>query len=141
MVRRIFQMVATGSTLHSIKKTFEREGVPAPGGQKLWLVPSMRRTILNDAYYPRDHDDLQGLVSRGFLSQQVLAGLGPHEYYGVWWYGVNRVELTPMGDRKRKWYKNPEDEWVAVPVPDAGVPRETVEAARDALNRSYRPRK
>jgi hypothetical protein len=134
-------MVAADSTLHSIKKTFEKEGVPTPGGQKLWLAPSMRRTILNDVYRPYDHDALEELVSRGHLSPQVLANLDATNNYGVWWYGVNRVELTPMGDHRRRWSKNPESERVAVPVPDAGIPRETVDAARDALKRSFRPRK
>ncbi len=115
--------------------------MPTPGGGKHWYVLSMRRTILNDAYYPHDHDDLKGLVSTGCLSQQVLAGLDSDENYGVWWYGINRVKLTPMGDRRRKWSKNPEEEWVAVPVPDAGIPLETVKTARDALKRSYHPRK
>jgi site-specific DNA recombinase len=140
-VRRIFVMVAAGNTLHSIKKTFEKEGVPTLGGQKLWLAPSMRRTILNDAYHPHDHDALEELVSRGHLSPQVLANLDASNNYGVWWYGVNRVELIPMGEHRRRWSKNPESERVAVPVPDAGIPRETVDAARDALKRSCRPRK
>ena len=140
-VRQMFGMVAAGSTLHGVKKAFEKEGVPTPGGQDRWQVPSIHRMILNDAYLPHDHDDLRGLVSRGYLSSRVLDGLDPAECYGVWWYGVNRVELTPMGKRKRKSSKNPEDERVAVPVPDAGLPREMVDAARDALKKSYRPRK
>jgi hypothetical protein len=75
------------------------------------------------------------------VTPQVLAGLDSSRSYGVWWYGFKRVKLTPMGDQRRKWSKNPENERVAVPVPDAGISRETVDAARDALKRSYRPRK
>ncbi|CAA9438579.1 MAG: hypothetical protein AVDCRST_MAG22-3876 [uncultured Rubrobacteraceae bacterium] len=139
-VRRMFRMVAAGTTLHGVKKAFEREGVPTPGGQERWQVPSMHRMILNDAYRSHERDDLLELVSRGSLTPQVLAGLDPSQRYGVWWYGVHRVTLTPMGKRRRKWSKNPEKDWVVVPVPDARIPRETVDTAGDALKKSYRPR-
>ncbi len=52
VVRRMFSMVAEGATLHSVKKTFEREGVPTPGGGKYWYPVSMARMIRNDAYLP-----------------------------------------------------------------------------------------
>ena len=35
VVRRIFRMLgAEGMTMYAVKKTFEREGIPAPGGGK-----------------------------------------------------------------------------------------------------------
>ena len=57
--------------------------VPTPGGEERWLVPSMHRTIFNDAYRSHEPDDLRELVSRGCLSPQVLAGLDSTRSYGV----------------------------------------------------------
>ena len=62
-------------------------------------------------------------------------------YRGTWWYGRERVELTPMGEKRRNFKKNPESEWIAVAVPDSGVPLETIDAARANLESSHRPRK
>lgn len=110
VVRRMFEMVAAGSTLHSVKATFESEGIATPGGGQRWYTVSMRRMVLNDVYK------------------------------GTWWYGVNRVKLTPMGDKRRTWERYPESEHVAVPVPDAGIPHEVIEAARSRIRNGYSPR-
>ncbi len=104
-------MVASGPTLHSVAKTFEAEGVPTPGGGERWYTQSMRWMIFNDVYR------------------------------GTWWYGRERVELTPMGEKRRNFKKNPESEWIAVAVPDSGVPLETIDAARANIERSHRPRR
>src|SRR3712207_3392510 len=111
IVRRMFEMVASGLTLHSVAKTFEAEGVLTPGGGERWYTQSMRRMIFNDVYG------------------------------GTWWYGRERVELTPMGEKRRNFKKNPESEWIAVAVPDSGVPSETIDAARANLESSHRPRR
>lgn len=42
---------------------------------------------------------------------------------------MRRFESTPK----------PREEWVAVPVPDSGVPREWVDAAREAIKENRRP--
>jgi hypothetical protein len=42
---------------------------------------------------------------------------------------VKRVESTPK----------PREEWVGVPVPDPGVPREWVDNAREAIKENRRP--
>jgi site-specific DNA recombinase len=76
-----------------------------------WYTVSMRRMLWNDAYK------------------------------GVWHYGRERVTVTPSGKNKRKFTANPESEWIAVPVPDAGIPQETIERARNNLTKNYRPRR
>jgi site-specific DNA recombinase len=78
VVRRMVEMVADGYTLHSIKKIFEREGIRPPGGGEYWHVPSMRRTVLNDVYLARTHEEIRTLVS-----PQVAATLDPEASYGV----------------------------------------------------------
>jgi hypothetical protein len=53
------------------------------------------------------------------------------------------AEIGPDGKRiYRKRYKQvrkPRSEWVAVPIPDAGIPREWVDAARQAIKDNKRP--
>jgi site-specific DNA recombinase len=108
-VKRIFEMIAAGSTAYAVKKRFESEGIPSPGGGE-WFEPSIRRTILNDAYKPHSHEELREFVARGVLSSDVLAAADPEKGYGVAWFGVNRTTLTPMGDKKRTSSPNPESE-------------------------------
>ncbi len=109
-VRRIFEMVAEGHTLHGVSKAFNEEGVPTMGGGERWYTVSMKRTIWNDAYK------------------------------GVWYYGKERVITTSSGKNKRKFMTNPQEEWIAVPVPDPGIPHETIVRARENLTKNYRPR-
>ena len=97
--------------------------------------------VLERRLSSREPDDLRELVSRECLTPQVLTGLDSSRSYGVWWYGVKCMKLTPMGDQRRKWSKNLEYERVAVQVPDAGISHEAVDSATDALKRSYRSRK
>jgi flagellar motility protein MotE (MotC chaperone) len=55
---------------------------------------------------------------------------------------VRQVSEPPGGRRYRKtheWYQKPKEEWIGVPVPDSGVPREVVEAARAAIEGNRRP--
>lgn len=100
IVRRIFQMVADGATLHSVKKQLTSDGVPPPGGGAYWHTPSIKRTIQNDVYT------------------------------GVWWYGKDRVELTHSAGKRRNFTPQPQDHWVGIPVPDAGIPPRMINAAR-----------
>ena len=111
IVRRMFEFLASGSTIGSVAKRFEREGLPTPNGGKHWYVPSLKRMVENDVYR------------------------------GVWWYGQNRVKLTPMGEKKRTWEKIDRSEWIAIPVADSGIPHEVIDAARENVARAYRPRK
>jgi site-specific DNA recombinase len=49
---------------------------------------------------------------------------------------------TPDGRRYRYRYstsQRPQEEWVAVPVPDSGIPREWVDAAREKIKHNRRP--
>ena len=92
----------------------------------------IRRAIRNDVYRPHTVVELSGLVREGLLSPGVLASLGsdPSMRHGVWFYNVERVATSYRGDKKRRFTKKPRSEWIAVPVPDPGIPAETVDAAR-----------
>jgi hypothetical protein len=66
---------------------------------------------------------------------------------GVFWFNTKRrtqtqvAEVGPNGRTYRRRVKTvdkPREEWVAVPVLDAGIPRELVDAARTRLGQNAR---
>ena len=87
--------------------------------------------ILNDIYRPHTNEELTALADAGNLSPEVLATLGPESSYGIAWYNRHKVETIP-GERQIKTPR-PRSEWIAMPVPDSGVPKEWVDAAREAI--------
>jgi site-specific DNA recombinase len=55
-----------------------------------------------------------------------------------------RQVSEPSGNGRRyrrahDWYHKPKEEWIAVPVPDSGIPRDLIEAARAAIEGNRRP--
>src|ERR687894_149646 len=82
VVRRIFRMIgAEGMTMHGVKKTFEREGVPAPGGGARWDRTFFRSCVLDDVYKPHSFAEIKELVL-----PEVASRLDPNAAYGVWWF-------------------------------------------------------
>jgi site-specific DNA recombinase len=141
VARRIFRMVGVeGYTLRAVKKNLEAAGIPAPGGGRYWSQSYLRGLILNDTYKPHTHEEL-----REILSPEVLRGLGEgaSEAHGVMYYGQQEVTRTPSRENASGYsYKTtPRDrqEWTAVPVPDSTIPREWIEAAREAIKDNRRP--
>ena len=142
MVRRVFGLVAGGASLSSVADTLDREGVPTPRGGRFWDRTFLRSCILDDVYRPHTADEVRVLVS-----SEVAAGLDPNRHYGVWWY--NRRGLTRKrgaepfgrgGDGKGyRWYDKPVEEHIAVPVPDSGIPRSLVDAAREVIKNNRAP--
>jgi site-specific DNA recombinase len=140
VVRKIFRVAAEGVSLNGIASTLSREGVPTPrgvrgakgsGDGRTWSRAVLRQMILSDCYLPHSPADLGELVASGNLDQAVAGRLDPDTRYGVWWFNRERVEVRYMdGGKTRKFDDNPREKWVAVPIPDAGIPREHVEAAR-----------
>ena len=67
-------------------------------------------------------------------SPEVAATLDQQKRYGIWRFNTHRhrrVEVAVEGRDGRVAYKSrnlrtarPEGEWITVPIPDAGVPRE-----------------
>jgi hypothetical protein len=139
LVRRIFRMVgAEGMTLNATRCALEKEGIPTPSGRRVWSRQYLRDCIYDDAYLSHTHEEISQLVT-----PEVAASLDPSHNYGVWWYGTERHvyaqrrEVAPDGTPRYKRAKRsvpaPREEWIAVPVPDAGVPKEWVVAAREAI--------
>jgi site-specific DNA recombinase len=146
IVRAVFRMVGSeGRSLYHVAKALReqgaptpadvlaaREGKPPPGNP--WRHRALRLMILNDVYKPHSPGELEALVS-----PEVAARLDPGERYGVQWYNRARYEQTPDGEKAVHVTPNKREDWIAVPVPDAGIPGEWVEAAREAIKDNPRP--
>jgi hypothetical protein len=101
VVRRIFAAIAAGQTLYSVIQTLDREGVSSPRGAR-WSNYAIRHLIFDPIYEPHTHAEVAALVA-----PQVAATLDPDKAYGLWRFAG-----------------------IPVPVPDSGIPRQTILAAR-----------
>jgi site-specific DNA recombinase len=138
VVRRIFHMIGVEKlSLNAVKRTLEAEKIPSPSGNKHWSTCVIRRFVLDDVYRPHAFEEVAKLVT-----PEVAAGLDPSRQYGVWWFNRERwsskriAEVSEEGRTYRqsiRIFPKPQEEWVAVPVPNSGLRREVVQAARDTL--------
>src|SRR5215207_1222148 len=143
VVKRIFRMVGTeGVAIRGVKRIFERDGLPTPEGKKIWGQFFIREAIRDDAYRPHSWKEIERLVAKGQMDAEVASRLDPQKRYGIWWFNRRRTQTYqeavsgPEGKRYKRRVKitpRPEEEWIAVPVPDSGVPREWVDLAREAI--------
>jgi DNA invertase Pin-like site-specific DNA recombinase len=110
-VRKIFQMVADGHTLYDVVQFLQRNGVPTSQGGK-WQGYTIRMMILNDTYA------------------------------GTFYWGKTRSTYVNDSDvvngqriykRKTQIEKRPRSEWIAISVPDSGIPPENIRMARKSL--------
>ncbi len=88
--------------------------------------------IDNDCYRPHTYEEVAALVS-----PVVAAGLDKNASYGLWHFGKERITGPAKGRRTHR--KQPRSEWIAVPIPGAGIPREWVDRAREAVEDNVRP--
>ena len=149
VVRRVFRMVGVeGMSLKGVAAALDREGVKPPGvsssGSGRWSTTTLRNNIIkDDVYKPHTYEEMDALVC-----PEVAARLDRSKLYGIWWYNRTRTKVTQVsaigqnGKAYRRRFEStprPRGEWVAVPVPDSGVPREWVDAAREAIRENRRP--
>lgn len=127
---------------HAVREGYEvLEEVADPGQSDASLErPDMDRVrdrILDDVYKPHGFEEILALVT-----PEVAGRLDPERRYGIWWFNRNRHTLKQVAEdgpggrvyrRRTKIVPKPREEWIAVPVPDAGIPDEWVEAARQVL--------
>src|SRR5215204_6371674 len=149
VVRRIFGLIGGGGeSLYGTARALEREGVPSPSGNRVWAKPTIKGIVLDDAYRTLDFGQMQDLAAEGHLTADVLAGLDREKRYGIWWFNRShkaqkRVAVdTPNGREYKTRSKSvvrPRREWIAVPVPDSGVPPALVDAARNAVKDNRSP--
>jgi site-specific DNA recombinase len=145
VVRDIFRMLAEGESLYSIVMALD--GINPPGANNRsgqWGSTYIRRHIVeDDVYKPHTYDEIRELVSA-----DVAATLDPNNRYGIWWANRHEVktvrESTSDGNggkqykRRHDRRERPRGKWIAVPVPDAGIRLEHVEAARAAVKDNRR---
>jgi hypothetical protein len=108
--------------------------MPTPSGRKYWHWRAIQSFIMDDVHRPHDIEEVANL-----LTPEVAATLNPDERYGVWWCNRQRVkwsqvsEASPQGRiyRRRGTYSiKDKSDWITVPLSDAEIPRQVVEAAR-----------
>jgi len=147
VVHRIFRSVVNGMSLYGIKRALEIDGVPPPGnsnkGGKYWHASYVRKLVQDDAYTPFSYEEIEALVT-----PEVAAKLDGSKRYGIYWFNRTRttrkrVSTNGTEGREYKWrysvHKNPQEQWIAIPIPEAGIPREIVEAAREMIQDNRPP--
>ena len=144
VVRHIFYMAGVEkTTLYAIRQDLKRKGLRTPSGKTEWDHSFIRGFLLNDLYKPHTFEEIRQIVT-----PEVAARLDPKAKYGVWWSGRRAFERKlvfkngPDGGRYKYTYRVRErasQERIGVPVPDSGIPREWVDAAREALKNNRRP--
>ena len=147
VVHRIFSSVVNGMSLYGVKRALEIDGVPPPGnatkGGEYWHASYLRKLVQDDVYTPYPYEEIEPLVT-----PEVAAKLDSSKRYGIYWFNRTRttrkrVSTNGAEGREYKWRysvrKNPREQWIAIPIPEAGVPRELVEAAREMIQDNRPP--
>ena len=144
VVHRIFRMVGEEcSTLYKVKRELERAGIPTACGGRFWHAKAIREYIREDVYKPHTHAEIRALVDAGQMAASVAALLDPNKCYGIWWFNRRRTKTMQVAEagkngertyrKKNSCVERPKEEWIAVPAPDSGIPREWVDGAREAM--------
>jgi hypothetical protein len=142
VVRRIFRVLAEGKSVNAVSKKLDEAGVPTPARSVLgWSRAQIRNIIVrDDAYRPHTAEEIAP-----FISREIAATLDPDRTYGFWYYNRRDVsrwkKRDSTGPYRERWRTEIRDreEWLTVPIPNAGVPLEHVEAAREKLANAKRP--
>jgi hypothetical protein len=120
-----------------VKRVLDAEKIPTPTGKRRWVTWVIRRFLLDDVYKPHAFEEVAKLVT-----PEVAARLDPDKSYGIWWFNRERwtSRQVPEASGHERVYRRsvkatpkPKEEWIAVPVPTSGVPREVVDAAREII--------
>ena len=115
-VREIFEMIADGHSIYEVAQHLRRNGTPSPrGADGSWGRTTIRNIILSDTYL------------------------------GTFWWGKEKRTTTTVSvvengvrtyKKKVKREECPKEEWTAIPVPDSGIPPETIARARDRIEKN-----
>jgi site-specific DNA recombinase len=129
IIKRIFREVGVRDEPCTPSRRHSTERGAVPVGE----------AVLESQVHPRPHQR-QRVPAHSFkevaalVEPRVAAQLDPSESYGVWWFNRCRYETRqvaesgPNGERRYRRQSNvrekPRSEWIALPVPDSGIPRE-----------------
>jgi sorbitol-specific phosphotransferase system component IIBC len=99
VVRGIFRMIGSERrTLYAVKRTFERDGIPTPGGARFWHAKCIRNYISEDVYKSHTHEEIMAMVDAGQMSAAVAAALDPNKRYGIWRFNRRRTRRTQVSE-------------------------------------------
>jgi len=114
-VRRIFADVARGVGIRTIKEKLDDEHVPTPKPESdAWNRQFIRDMLASDLYRPHTVEEMR----EAGVNANVLQVLDADSVYGLYRYGEERIP---------------------VPIPNAGIPVEVVEAARRKIENNASP--
>ena len=139
-VRRVFHEVAGGASLYAVKRALEVDKIATPSGGTEWSRSTLREMVMKDAYFPHTFEEVKELVK-----PEVAGRLDHQKAHGIWW--ASRHDIKVVGRKKktgggyaetRRHGLKPKEDWVAVPIPDAGIPREVAEQARRNVEYGFR---
>jgi hypothetical protein len=103
---------------------------------------------MEDVYKPHGWPEIEALVDEGLLAREVASRLDHDKPYGIFWFNRTRtarkrVSSTDHDGRGYRWRysvrKNPRNQWIAIPIPDAGIPPKVVDAAREMIRGNRQP--
>jgi site-specific DNA recombinase len=140
VVRRIFRSVAEGVAVRSVRLSLERDDIPAPSGIGRWNQTTITNIVKSELYAPHTYEEVAELVEPG-----VAARLDREALYGLWTWNTRKTTRRKVWDEgageckiRYNYTPRPREEWLFVPVPDAGIPRGVAEAARRSLQENAR---
>ena len=126
--------------MRSVRLSLEREGVTAPSGIVRWNHTTIRNILTSDLYAPHTVAEVAELVEL-----EVAARLEKGRLYGLWAWNTRKSTRRKEWDESAGEFKvrytkttRPREEWLFVPVPDAGIPAEVVIRARQSLDDNAR---
>ena len=145
-VRRVVQSVAAGKTLREVARTLDDERVPtATGktGRDAWNPNRLREFVVEDVYRPHTDAELREMVERGQLVREVAdrwAGRSP----GIFWFGRRAVKgytvrVDGKPTKRQSYAPRAREEWIAIPVVGSGIPRQTIDRARQRVGENRSP--
>jgi recombinase len=134
VVRRIFRSVAGGATVYHVRRSLERDGIPAPSGIGRWNHTTIRNIVASELYAPHDYEEVAELVEPG-----VAMRLDGEAAYGLWAWNTKKPRGARFGTRALaeldETRETAERELEAARARDEALQR--LEHDRDALMESY----
>jgi hypothetical protein len=105
-----------------------------------WNQTTIRNFIRSELYAPHTHEEVAVVVD-----PSVAARLDREALYGLWAWNTRKTTRRKVWDEAAGEFKirynyapRPKEEWLFVPVPNAGVPKRVVENARQSLKDNAR---
>src|SRR5215204_3836783 len=100
VVCRIFRSVAEGTAVRSVRRSLERDGIPAPSGIGRWNQTTIRNIIGSELYAPHTHEEVATVVE-----PDVAARLDREALYGLWAWNTRKTTRRKVWDETAREFK------------------------------------